>query len=101
MSLLEELRLQRNNIGSEGAQAGEELCLTKISRPSGRRGFWGTPQCHHDGPSRCKALRSRKQLRRQALAPALKGLAALKDLYLSGNDLGDDGAKACRGRTGS
>ena len=49
----------------------------------------------------CKALRSGKQLRRQALAPALKGLAALKVLGLSNNNLRDDGAKARRGRTGS
>ena len=101
MSLLEELILRDNKIGSEGAQAGEGFCLTKISRPSGCRGFYAIPHCHHDGPSRCKALRSGKQLRRQALAPALKGLAALKFLYLSDNDLGHDGAKARRARSGS
>eukprot|EP00439_Symbiodinium_sp_Y106_P024399 s1473_g2.t6 len=37
----------------------------------------------------------------KALAPALKVLAALKVLNLESNDLGDDGAKARRGRTGS
>ncbi|CAE7584895.1 NLRC3 [Symbiodinium necroappetens] len=84
MSLLEELRLRGNKIGSEGAQAGKSSVLP---RSPGQAGV--------------KQLRSGKQLCRQALAPALKGLAALKDLYLSGNDLGDDGEKARRGRTTS
>ena len=56
MSLLEQLHLYSNQIGSKGAQAGEDgtsqlslvfcivlykvqFCLAKISRPSGYRGF--------------------------------------------------------------
>ncbi|CAE7750988.1 NLRC3 [Symbiodinium necroappetens] len=98
LAALKDLYLSSNDLRDDGVKALAES-LTGMSLLE-QLVLYGN-KIGSEGAQVSKALRSGKQLRRQALAPALKGLAALKVFDLDENDLGDDGVKARRGRTTS